>query len=236
MRLFRLLAFLFIVTITNDLFGQRLELTTSINSGLFYYGGQSATRSTVTDISYPPFYIKNPYGRNPDLSYGISVQLQKGTTNNLIYGLQIGYEVLSSKVNLHEVLSEEPVYAWDTSKSFITLSNNFVNFNPYIGHRIAKEKITIDLIAGSDFGFCINSQANIYVTNSRGDNAVVNTDMEKITLDIRPRVGANLFYKDFGLTLGYSLGLSNYSKTTNESDDRIFSRYLRVGLLYKIEL
>jgi hypothetical protein len=122
------------------------------------------------------------------------------------------------------------------SKSFIALSNKFINFNPYIGHRIIKDKIMVDLIAGSDFGFCINSQAKVDVTNSRGDNEVIKMDMEKINLDIRPRVGVNCFYRNYGLTLGYSLGLSNYSKSANEPDSKIYSRYLRIGLLYKFEL
>jgi hypothetical protein len=210
-----------------------MEFSMQINSGAFFYGGQS-TRSTSTDISYPPYSVKNPYGRTPGFSFGVSSQFQKITDNKFIYGLGIGYESLSSKVNLKDVWSEEPVYPWVTSECFATLTNQFINLNPYVGHRIVKSKVTFDIIIGTDLGIGLKSQAKLNLLNSRGDSPIVRFGIDKTILDFRPRIGITSFYKNLGLSISYSHGLSNYAKDNESVDGKIYSRYFRFGLLYRL--
>ena len=48
-------------------YGQKPEYAVRFNSGLFYYGGKSATRTSdliYHDVSLAPNFIFNPYGKN----------------------------------------------------------------------------------------------------------------------------------------------------------------------------
>jgi hypothetical protein len=214
---------------------QGLELSASINSGIFRYAGASAATATITDISFFPIYIRNPYGRQPDLSYGVSLQVQQAKKAGWMWGVQVGYERLSSRVALSSIYSES-IFGWNTSASNLTLSNTFLNLNPYLSKRIAKDHFTLDFMLGTDVGLCVKSLAKLDITDSRGNNYIIRADRDRIGIDLRPRVGATGFYKNYGVSVSYSFGLTNYSGTIQDTEARIFSRFFRVGVVYRWHL
>jgi hypothetical protein len=213
---------------------QGLEFSASINSGIFRYGGATATTATTTDISFRPIYVRNPYGRQPDLSYGFSLQLQQAKKAGWIWGAQVGYERLSSRVALSSILSES-IFAWNTSASHLTLSNTFVNLYPYLSRRFTRDLFAFEFMFGTDVGLCVQSLAklDLTLTDSRGSNYIVRANRDRIGIDFRPRVGVTAFYKNYGLSASYSFGLTNYSSTIDDPAARIFSRFLRIGVVYR---
>ncbi len=75
----------------SSLSAQNTEFTVHLNSGLFSFGGNSATNSSiiiVSDVASVDNYTNNPYGTEKALSYGLAAQAQRITNRNLILGLQ----------------------------------------------------------------------------------------------------------------------------------------------------
>lgn len=210
---------------------QGLEFSASVNSGVFRYAG-AATRATTTDISFLPIYVRNPYGRQPDLTYGVSLQIQQAKKAGWMWGVQVGYERLSSRVAFSSVLSES-IFGWNTSASYLTLSNSFVNLYPYLSRRFTWDLFAFEFMFGTDVGLCVQSRAKLDLTDSRGNNYLIRANRDKVGFDFRPRIGVTAFYKNYGISAGYSLGLTNYSSTIDEPAGRIFSRLLRIGVVYR---
>src|SRR5699024_5814203 len=98
--------------------GQSTEYSALLNSGLFSFGGKSATQSSaiiVSDVSTADNYTNNPYGSNKALSYGLALRIQRVTSGQGILGIQLGYEVLRSKVHINKIFTKNPAYPFEES-------------------------------------------------------------------------------------------------------------------------
>lgn len=231
--------------LTFPTFGQSNELSFHLTSGLFSYNGSSATNSTVIYISDTggPDYTSNPFGRKSGFSFGFLIQFQRITKSNLIYGLQTGYESLSSKVKLDEAIGEI-AFSVDQGKTILT--NQFLNFFPFIGKRFRINKqIEFDVFLGTDIAQTLSTRENSTIRTNLGDIFKTSLDFNKEyrnfpinksvnNWDLRSRIGITGYYKKLGLTLGYSQGLVDHANGMVDFTGNIYSRIFRMGFVYKV--
>lgn len=228
-----LLPFIFISTA----YGQNTEFSVQLNSGLFSFGGESATESSsiiVSDVASEGNYTNNPYGTNKALSYGLSAQFQRITSYKLIFGLQSGYEVLRSQVKIDDVSGEFPDPPSSASGQTI-FKNGFISLYPNIGQRFNFNDLDIDLTIGPELGFNVVSREKGEATTN--NDIVIETDRERNhpDTDYRLRSSLAIYYKHWGISTGYSYGLSNYSSDLVGANREHFSRFIRFGITYKIK-
>ena len=224
---------LLILTIAH---GQITEYRISLNSGLFSFTGlsASATSSIIPGDQLNLSYTNNPYGSKSGLCYGLSGNIQRVTKQNFILGLDLGYEVLRSKVIINQIdgSTVESIYP-ATGKTF--LNNNFLNTNPFFGYRIVSKPIVLDITAGIDYAYCLNANEAGHATDSNGRKYETSRERKTIKSEVRPRIQISTNYKEFGLYLGYSYGLTNYMSGYWGGTWESYARLLRFGLTYQIK-
>ena len=225
-------------------YGQKTEINFNVYSGLFSFRGEGAASKSL--IYYDDFdgpvtkYTDDPYGKGNGFSYALEFQWQRVTKRKNIYGLGISSEELTSKVNIDRILiSGDPADFQYPASGETKLKNTFITLNPFVGHRYAYYKITIDLLAGFDLAFCMKSKEDGSATTSSAttsniDHFNVNVDNErpKPSIDLRPRIQIKTQINKFGFLAGYSLGLTNYSPQNNS---KAYSSFLRLGLSYHLK-
>lgn len=236
------LAVLFSATV----FGQTTEYSVQLGSGFFSFRGNSAssiyTYSKFSNgVSY--WYENNPYGQYSAFSYSVGFQVQRITKWHFIYGLQADYESLSSRTKIKNIVlydhnpNSMAVYLPDSlvnADSHAILTNKYFTLHPFLGIRMKIIKgIKTDLTLGTDFAFCTSSEEHVTVNTSQGIyNSKINRD--KPHLDTRLRVDLTNYYKHFGLTVGYSYGLTNYESGMNGVSPEVYSQMIRLGLAFKL--
>ena len=95
-------------------------------------------------------------------------------------------------------------------------------------------RLTSDLTLGTDLGICLNSREHETGTMNNVKYDYYYALPNNPNLDIRPRIEFTNYYKKFGLTIGYSLGLTNYENTGEwGAGNKAFSRMIRFGLAYR---
>ena len=224
---------------------QNIELSVQANSGLFHYSGNSAvSTSAIYQGSTPQQnYTNNPYGGKNGFSYGGDIQAQYVSKNGFIWGLQAGYEVLRSKL---DVIGYNPITFYLSPgpnsigyqipvKGQTFLQDQDIDFNPYIGYRLLIGKIKLDLMPGIDLGFDMNSYDKGKATDN--DGTVYRTDLKLLNppTDVRFKLGVAATYKRFGITAAYLHGLTNlYKNTTVNGSDDAHSELLSFGITYRI--
>lgn len=218
-------------------YGQKIEINLNAYSGLFSFRGDGATSNSriisFPFINTPTIYTLNPYGTKSEFSYALEFQGQRVTKRKNIYGLGISFEALTTKVSIYKVgISGDPAYLEYSANGKTTLKNTFVTFNPFIGHRFSYHKMNIDLLAGSDLAFCLNSKENGNATASNKVNFTVENNKEKPSIDFRPRIQIKTQINKFGFLAGYSFGLTNYQ---TQSNLKTYSNFLRLGLSYQLK-
>lgn len=204
--------------------GQTNEVSAQINSGLFSFGGPSAESSTKVYFGGlgKSLVFFNPYGRKSGFSYGFAVQSQRITKSSILFGLQTGYESLSSRV------------AFVNTNGYGKLTYGFLNFHPFFGKRIVLVRgINSDLTLGTDLGICLNSKESAIFTNPEQVISGNSTYSSMKDLDIRPRFEFTNYFKRMGLSIGYSFGLTNYTSGSSGSSQQVFSRMIRIGVTYR---
>lgn len=224
-------------------------MSVQASSALFHFSGKSAVKesSIIAGSTQSQNYTANPYGKNGGFGYGGNLQAQFVSKGGFIAGLQAGYEVLRSKVNITGVA---PPYTYDLaylpSANFATvildakgtsyLKNNFVNLSPYIGYRLSASKVKIDVMPGVDLAFNVSSsnRGNATTTGDNGIKYTVDRKMDKAPTDVRLKFGAAAIYKRFGLTASYAHGLTNYESKMIGGDFEAHSELIRFGLSYRI--
>jgi hypothetical protein len=215
---------------------QKGQISFHLNSGLFSFGGSSAAESSfllISDVSTISSYTNNPYGMSSSTSWGFGVQIQKVTKKNFLYGIQLGYESLSSKLDLDYAYGE---ITWFADEGETILTTNFFNIYPSIGQRFKLFKgVDTDVLAGFDFGIGLSSKEHYSLTTNQGDEISGTNDRDTPNLDFRPRIEMVNYYKSFGFTIGYSHGLTNYQAELDGANREVFSRYLRLGLSYRLK-
>ena len=219
----------------NISYGQKSEFRVSLNSGLFSFAGKSA--ESVTFINYSERfgrgYTNNPYGSRGGLSIGLSGNFKRISTNNSIIGLDLGYELLRSKVKIDGIFGDGESIS---SKGKTFLNSNFINLHPFMGYRLPVNKLNIDFIGGLDIAYCLSSQENGSATASDGTKYKTSVDRENIHFDIRPRIQIAANYEKAGIYIGYSLGLADYmAEYIGGTIDRCYASFLRFGLTYQLK-
>jgi hypothetical protein len=224
--------------------GQSNEFSIHLTSGLYSFGGSDATSSTrLFYYDNENSSTDNPYGRKSGFSYGLDLQWQKLIKSNYLFGFEIGYESLSSKVKIEKLWGG---YNYEVSDGKTILTHQFLNLHPYFGKRIKLFKeLKTDLTLGLDIGLCLNYKEHATVNCTNGIKFEM-TQYEihqflydtKPTYDLRPRLEFINYYKKIGLTVGYSFGLTNYTPGSIWAVNkvwtyRVYSRMIRIGLAYK---
>jgi hypothetical protein len=235
-------AILFIIT---SVFGQRTEFRLSLNSGLFSFAGKSSEsisyinsmRFGVTQIGEP--YTNNPYGSKNGLSYGVSGNVRRVTKKKIIYGVDLGYEMLRSKTAINGINVVNPTLSiWPSPASVYPASGktylnvSFINIHPFAGYRFVLKPVHIDLTAGVDIGRCLKAKEKGSADGTDGITYKTSVDRETITTDIRPRIQLSVDYKKFGAYIGYSAGLKNYKEDYAGGTNEAYSRIFRFGVTY----
>lgn len=219
-------------------YGQTTEFSIHLNSGLSSFGGESATKNSiiiVSDLSTVDNYTNNPYGTKKRLAYGLTAQIQRIGSTGLIFGLQSGYEVLRSRVDINDISGEfsNPPTAVSGQTTF---KNGFIMVYPYLGKRFNYNGLHIDLTAGPELGFNVISREKGEATTN--DDIVIKTDRERnpADTDFRLRSSLTVYYKNWGLSTGYSYGIRNYSGALVGANRERFTRFIRFGITYRVKL
>ena len=215
---------------------QQNEWSVQIPSGIFSFRGTGSTSSSsyiVSDVASIPNYTNNPYGTGSAYSYGLVINYQRNTKSNLIFGFQTGYESFSSKEKVDQVFA--PGLSSTAVKEGKTiLTNRFINFHPFIGKRISRlRSIDTDLTFGFDFAPCLSSTEHATVETSSGVKYTTTLERHKPSPDFRLRIDLTNYYKKFGLCLGYSYGLTNYTEGIIGQGGGVYSQLIRIGIAYR---
>lgn len=228
-------------------YGQKTEIDLNAYCGLFSFRGNGSTSNSwviVSNLARLDQMTSSPYGKKGSFFYSYELQGQRVTRKKNIYGIGISFEASTSKINIDSAYSEGfgsslpgggifgpgpdgfGIYAPHPigAAGETTLKNIFITANLYVGHRFIYRKISLDLLAGIDLGFCLKSyeKANAKSLNSNQSNSTwwFNNFYEnrtKPSIDFRPRIQFKIRYHIFGILLGYSLGITNYQKQNNET-------------------
>lgn len=234
-KLFFTIVFPLITTIS---YAQKTEIGISLNSGLFSFTGQSA--ETVSFINYSDQtksgYTNNPYGAKNGLCYGFSGSVKRISKKNIIAGLDLGYEVLRSKILINEIsgYTGNSTYNYD-AKGQTCLKYNFINLHPFLGYRFTSNNIIIDLTGGFDIAYCLKAKEAGNATSATGIKYETSIDRKTIKTDIRPRLQIATNYKKAGVYIGYSPGLANYKSRSLGGTNECYARLVRFGLTYQVK-
>lgn len=216
-------------------FGQTNRLSVQASSGFFSFGGESASRKSsinISDVASIPNYTNSPYGTRSGFSYGIGIHVQKITSRNFIYGLQMSFESLESKLTIDNAYGE---INWTVEHGEATLTSRFINLFPSIGQRVNLLKnVDSDFLLGSDLGIGLSSKERYSVGTGQGSNVSGTYEREIPGIDFRPRIEFVNYYKSIGFTVGYSYGLTNYLRNMDGANRDARSRYLRLGISYRL--
>jgi hypothetical protein len=187
----------------------------------------------ISDVGSIPNYTNSPYGKNSSFSYGFGIQFQQMTAKDFIYGLQLSYESLSSKLTIDNAYGE---IVWSVKDGKTILTNNFINIFPSIGQRLKLfNGIDSDFLLGFDFGIGLSSTEKYNLTSNQGHRISGTNERDIPNIDFRPRIEFINYYKNFGLSIGYSYGLTNYQSGFEGGDREAKARYLRFGLNYRLK-
>jgi hypothetical protein len=211
---------------------QDLELHANLNSGLYSFHGGGTT--AVSRINFAT-YTNNPYGTRGGLSYGLSFDLKKTTRSKFIYGADLGYEMLRSKVKLDysDVIG-------DIASSFAGrtyLNTSFINLFPFLGTRFNSQRRPIDLVAGLDIGYILsaNEDGDAKSTDNAQFHIETSGDRKTLNTDFRPRIQLSTSFDRIGCYIGYSYGLKSYKGGMIGSSPEAYARMLRFGLSYRLK-
>lgn len=224
--------FLFVLSIPLSLKAQQFEVRTSLNSGFYSYRGNGA--ESVSRIN-GTIYTNNPYGSKGGLSYGLSLNIRKVTKSNFIFGADLGYEMLRSKVKLDYFDVIGDIASDFEGKTY--LNTSFINLFPYLGGRFNINKHAFDLVGGMDIAHVLSAKekgdaksidnAQFHIETSR--------DRKNIKRDLRPRIQLSTDFDKMGLYAGYSHGVRNYKAGFTGMNVETYSRMWRIGVTYRLK-
>lgn len=232
-----LLTIITVCTLTIS-YGQKTEFRASLNSGLFSFSCKSA--ETISFINYSDKtqtgYTNNPYGSKSELCIGLSGNIKRVSKKNFILGIDLGYEVLRSKIQINEISGYTGSLTYNYNATGQTFLNyNFINLHPFLGYRLSTNKINFDITGGLELGYCLNTKEDGKATALNGIKYETSVDRKTIKSDIRPRIQLATDYKKIGIYIGYSFGLANYKSGYIGGTNECYARLLRFGLTYQIK-
>ncbi len=220
-----------------DVYSQNTEYGYRLNSGLFSFSGQSSEAYTFINYNLDKNdgYTNNPYGSKSGLSYGISANISRITKNNMAFGIDLGYELLRSKIYIdrvseHNGTTNQMIEA--TGKTY--LNNSFINLFPSIGYRFSTSNLFFDLSGGIDFAYCLSTTEKGSATSSTR-KYVTKRDRKTINMDFRPRIQIGIYKNKTGIYIGYSKGVKNYKPGYAGGVNEVFGNIFRFGIKYRIK-
>ena len=228
------------MALSMSLFGQRTDFRAVLNSGLFSFAGTGPYEVTIgsVDKSIKLINLLNSFGTKQVMGYGFSGDIRHVSKGNFLSGVDLGVEVLKSKVLIDALLVNQNGVGGSTriatGESY--LSHTFLTLNPYIGYRFKAANVNIDATLGLDVAYNVKQKATQYGTATTvNDGASYTTDAKINTLqfDIRPRGQIGITLNRIGIFGGYSYGISNY-QPNNSRNLTYFSRLIRFGLTFQI--
>ena len=213
-------------------YGQKAEFRISLNSGLFSFHGKSA--ENISFINYndktQSGYTNNPYGSENGLCFGLSGNIKIVTIKNFIFGIDAGYEVLRSKIQINEIFGQTGSSTYQIpAKGQTIFKYGCINLHPFFGYRLATKPMNFDLTGGLEFGDCLSTKEDGTATASNGIIYEISGNRNIIKFDIRPRIQIAADYKKIGAYIGYSFGFLTHS--SNGCHERL----LRFGLTYQLK-
>jgi hypothetical protein len=196
-----------------QLFAQNIETSFALHTGLMHFAGPSATSSTAINKGFTNTstlnYTNNPYGSKTEFGFGIDLQAQLVTKKQFIAGLQIGTEILKSKVDITEINSGSLPFP-SKAEGSTNINNHYINLNPYIGYRLPLPKVKLDILTGIEFGYITNSYERGSAKADNGATYKTQRDRKTVSVDNRVKFGLSAHYDRVGLTASYAHGLTNY--------------------------
>ncbi|HEY8897999.1 MAG TPA: hypothetical protein VIM79_24405 [Niastella sp.] len=220
-----------------NVFAQHTEYRISLNPGLFSFKGRSS--ESVSSINYTERlhtgYTNNPYGSKNGLGYGISGNVKRVGKRNLVFGIDLGYERLRSKVTINRIDDNAGIAAVQYNASGKTFLNyDFLNFQPFVGYRFIFRSLQLDVTGGVDLAHCLKAKEKGNATAENGIAYKTTVNRETIKTDIRPRLQLAADYHRLGVYAGYSLGLVNYKTGYVGGVNESYARVFRFGVTYRL--
>lgn len=232
---------LLILTLTKG-YSQKTELKICLNSGLFSFTGNAADTQTYIYSAQPYFTgTINPYGKKSGFSSGLSLNLQRVLKENIIFGMNAGYQSNQSKVLINAVVLDDgatSVVVNAKGQSYVT--NSSIMVNPFFGYRFQINKFPIDLVGGINLDFINSTKEKANATDANNTEYNISGDMKTINLDVSPKIQLATEYKKFGLVVGYSRGMVNYKTgydgNPNDGETKeVYSKNINFGITYRLK-
>jgi hypothetical protein len=211
---------------------QQLEVRASLNSGFYSYSGSGAESvSRINDFAY----TNNPYGSKGGLSYGLSLNIRKVIKSNFIFGADLGYEMLRSKIKLEYFDVIGDIASDFEGRTY--LNTSIINLFPYVGGRFRVSQQPFDLVGGLDVGKVLSSKENGDAKSIDNSQFHIQTSVDRkgLKTDLRPRIQLSTDFERTGVYIGYSHGIRNYKAGLQGMTVDAYSRMFRVGLTYRIK-
>lgn len=175
--------------------------------------------------------LYHPYGKASGFSYGLTGQWQYAGRKGLLVGFQLGYESLTSRLTVNQLVGDFRSIDVDGQG---WLKNQYILLQPFAGKRFGTAKASLDVTAGVDLAYGLSSQDSYSIrTTSAEPFGLYGTDHDMPTVDVRPRVNLTGYYRSFGLNVGYSLGVLSYTPSSRSDATQVYSQYWRAGLSYR---
>ncbi len=220
-------------------YGQSTEYSMQINTGYFYFSGGASPTVFFEGINgVQKSLIEDPYGNNFALSYSVAAQIQRITKKYLILGLQLGTQLLRSRVMINTIGSLGSNIR-GSGKGHALLSMDFINLYPNIGQRFLLPTSVVDLTIGPEIGLNINSREKGMVSDANGQfPETTNYKISEPFAMLRLRSSLTLSFGKWGLTTSYAYGFQNY-KVQNyfsglaRDSGKHFSQLFMFGIIYK---
>jgi hypothetical protein len=222
-------------------FGQKMEYSAQLNSGLSRFSGESATKNTTIGVSQTgPWQVdantQNPYGSRYNATYGASLQGQYVTAGGFLLGAQAGYEQLRSRATIDRVTGiagPSSSMSQPADGKAVILANS-INLQPYLGWRLLQGVTELDLTLGSDIALNQQQKERSEATTENGDEFKVKNEYGILQTDFRPRLGLTGYRGHFGVSLSYAHGIRNHRGQWDGFNSRLYTQVIRLGLLYRL--
>jgi hypothetical protein len=221
-----------------QLFAQNIETSFALHTGLMHFAGPSATSSTAINEGMTNTstlnYTNNPYGSKTEFGFGIDLQSQLVTKKQFIAGLQVGTEILKSKVDITGINRGALPFP-SKAQGSTNINNTYINLNPYIGYRLPLPKVKLDILAGMELGYITSSYEKGSAKEDNGATYKTNRDRKTVTVDNRLKFGLVARYDRIGLTASYAHGLTNYlGSMVGGINPNAHTEVIRIGVSFLI--
>lgn len=218
-------------------YAQTTELSARLNTGFFYFSGESVNSTTLIwyDLSKEVVKPIKPFGDQHTPSFGLSVNLNRVTKSRFRFGIDAGFEVLRSKTSVNEVALTDGINStFEAAQGRIITNYSFLNFNPHIGYRLKIKSFNVDFDLGIEIAYGLSSVDRGKVnTNARTLN--FEWGRKTIKTDYRERYQLTISKNKIGAYIGISGGVENYHPRVIGGPYGALSRMIRFGLIYQLK-